>query len=139
MLTNNPLAATKSARTDTTCTAHAAALRQGWFVDLFRPERVLGCSLYRQNVDRVVPDREHCPVAGTRSESDELLADLIREIIVLGRQTIALREMRQCLDLVVNRIGPPYRLFDGMMIGPPIRVAIDVSMRLRKNDDAKRH
>lgn len=86
-----------------------------------------------------VLDREDGSITGPRTESKELVADFVRELIFLGRQAVALREICQRLDLVVDRISPPHRLFDGMMVGPPVRVPIDVSMSLRKNDNSERH
>src|SRR6056297_3511688 len=65
---------------------------------------VLSTAADGQHVNRFVFDGEDGPVGRARTETDQLVSDLVREVIVLGRESVALGKTVQHFDLIIDRV-----------------------------------
>src|SRR5690606_18478122 len=93
-----------------------------WRLDIARLQRILGSSANGQHIDGIVLDREDGAIASSGTEAEKLVPNLVRELLVLQRASIALGGLSERCDLIVDFLGPLQCLFHGMMLGPPVGV-----------------
>ena len=95
-------------------------------LDIIGYESVLRGTANGQDSDFGFDDGEDRPIGLHAPEADQLLSQFVREVVVLGGQRVAFRELKERIQLLVDRVVPAEGLLKRMVLGPPVGVARDV-------------
>ncbi|QDV71796.1 hypothetical protein Poly24_55360 [Rosistilla carotiformis] len=79
--------------------------------DLVFGEPILLGGSNGQYVDRIICECENGAVSRASSQSDAFFTNLVGEIIIFSRERMAFRELRDRLQLRLDRVEPPGGLF----------------------------